>query len=346
MISQVMASSSEPAPNRKANPFQSSSQLSFSFCTDIGATNPFIMVSRAHLQNIQRLQMQGEQQARSLTMMQQPATLALSPHQLPMIQPPLNVDVNPILEQAVLAIQREYTPDSSNDIYDNKTTEYFQYCDYCYPFDNYNKVLDANRLYRFMLYQAFRNQKKRGGKRVTQNSIRFNLADYNEITQKYQTWMTGNSNAEPPEPKNPIQNSTMDQYKAVFRKVHKQQSAQRVTSSVWEQIWTLPIENLHKLVKQRRNCVRKATYAQKLEAEFVDKLDKLENELWDRGRGSHRSAGTWLRHRYCMLHTTSGILRCESIYHAELSDFLDLTLKKKEDPHPLTLMITQLPTGK
>jgi hypothetical protein len=59
--------------------------------------------------------------------------------------------------------------------------------------------------------------------------------------------MTGNSNAEPPEPDNPVQNSTMDQYKAVFRKVHKQQSAQRVTSSVWEQIWTLPIENLHKL---------------------------------------------------------------------------------------------------
>ena len=309
------------------------------------------MVSRAHLQNIQRLQTQRKQQARSLTMMQQPATLALSPQQLPMIQPPLNVDVNPLLEQAVLAMQHEYTPDSSNDIYDNKTKEYFQYCNCCYPLDYYNKVLDANKLYRFMFYQAFRSQKKRGGKRVTQNSIRFDLADYNEMTQKYQTWMTGNSNAEPPEPDNPVQNSTMDQYKAVFRKVHKQQSAQRVTSNVWEQIWTLPVENLHKLVKQRRNCVRKATYAEKLEAEFapyaaVDKLDKLEYEFWDRGRGSQRSAGTLLRHRYCMLHTTSGILRCESIYRAELSDFLDLTLKKKEDPHPLTLMITQLPTGK
>jgi hypothetical protein len=227
--------------------------------------------------------------------------------------------------------------------------EYFQYCDYCYPTDYYNKVLDANKLYRFMFYQAFRNQKKRGGKGGTEN--RFDPADYEEITEKYQTWMLGNSNAEPPEPNNPVQNSTMDQYKAVFRKVHKQQSAQRVTSSVWEQIWTLPLENLHKLVKERRNCVRKATYAEKLEAEFapytaVDKYDQLEYELWDRGRGSHRSAGTWLRHRYIMLHTTSGILRAESIYRAELSDFLELTLKKKEDPHPITLMITQLPTGK
>jgi hypothetical protein len=96
--------------------------------------------------------------------------------------------------------------------------------------------------------------KRKGGKRVTQNLIRFDLVEYNKITPKYQTWMMGNSNAEPLEPDNPVQNSTMDQYKAVFRKVHKQQSAQRVTRSVWEQIWTLPIENLHKLVKQRRNC--------------------------------------------------------------------------------------------
>jgi hypothetical protein len=113
------------------------------------------MVSRVHLQNIQRLQMQQKQQARSLTIMQQPAKLALSPQQLPVIPPPLNVDVNPLLEQAVLAMQREYTSDSSNDIYDNKMKEYFQYCNCCYPFDHYNKVLDANKLYRFMFYQAF-----------------------------------------------------------------------------------------------------------------------------------------------------------------------------------------------
>jgi hypothetical protein len=37
--------------------------------------------------------------------------------------------MNPILEQTVLAIQREYTPDNSNGIYDNKTEEYFQFCD-------------------------------------------------------------------------------------------------------------------------------------------------------------------------------------------------------------------------
>jgi hypothetical protein len=175
------------------------------------------------VQRLQREQMQ--QQAHSLVP-QQPAFFLFpgqQPHQpIQPIQPPLTVDMNPILEQTVLAIQRDYTPDNSNDIYYNKTKEYFQFCDYCYPTDNYNKVLDANKLYRFMFYQVFRNQKKRGGKRVTENSIRFDPVDYNLITTKYQTWMLGNSNVEPAKPALPVQNSTMDQYKAVFRKLHKQ----------------------------------------------------------------------------------------------------------------------------
>jgi hypothetical protein len=155
------------------------------------------------MQRLQRERMQ--QQAHSLVP-HQPAFF-LFPGQQPIqpIQPPLTVDMNPILEQTVLAIQREYTPDNSNDTYANKTKEYFQFCDYCYPTDNYNKVLDANKLYRSMLYQAFRNQKKRGGKRVTENSIRFDSVDYNLITTKYQTWMLGNSNVEQPEPALPVQ---------------------------------------------------------------------------------------------------------------------------------------------
>jgi hypothetical protein len=92
--------------------------------------------------------------------------------------------------------------------------------------------------------------KEKGGERETENLIQFDLVDYNLITKKYQTWMLGNSKEEPPEPGFPEQILTMNQYKADFRKLHKQQSAQRVTSSHWEQIWMLPLENLQKLVKQ------------------------------------------------------------------------------------------------
>jgi hypothetical protein len=280
-------------------------------------------------------------------------TMQHSPAVAAAVQSPMQADMNPVLEQAVLLIQKSYTPDSSNKIYDGKTIEYFQYCDYCYPHDIYSKILDAQKVYKFMFYQTFRSQKARGGPRVQNDQIviKFDAVKYEEVMARYQTWMSGNDGVEPPEPLKPVQLSTIDQYKAVFRYIHKQQCAKRVSSSVWEQIWTLPLVELHRLVKNRRGAVKKSNYEEKLEAEFapyaaVDKYDKIEHEMWIRGKHSHRSAGTWLRHRYCLLHTTSGILRCESMYGAELSDFLGLWIKKAEDPHPLFLMITQLALGK
>jgi hypothetical protein len=138
------------------------------------------MMSSNQILQMQRLQRERMQQQAHSPVPQQPAFFLFPGQQpqQPMIQPPLTVDMNPILEQTVLAIQREYTPDNSNNIYDNKTKEYFQFCDHRYPTDNYNKVLDANKLNRFMFYQAFRNQKKRGGERVTENLVQFDPVDY------------------------------------------------------------------------------------------------------------------------------------------------------------------------
>ena len=54
-----------------------------------------------------------------------------------------------------------------------------------------------------------------------------------------------------------------------------------------------------------------------------------------------------LRHRYCLLHLTSGILRCESLHRAELSDFLGITIPKKDtDVHAMYVMVNQIAFGK
>jgi hypothetical protein len=91
-------------------------------------------------------------------------------------------------------------------------------------------------------------------------------------------------------------------------------------------------------------------YDDKLEAEFapytaVMQYDQIEQDLWKHGDTNICPACTWLWHRFCLLYTTSGILWCKSLYHAELSDFLRLDMKKPEDMHPclLYLMILQIP---
>ena len=72
----------------------------------------------------------------------------------------------------------------------------------------------------------------------------------------------------------------------------------------------------------------------------------IEQRLWNKGAHNKRSAVTQLRNRYVLTHTTSGILRFESLRKAELSDFLALNIKRKKDVHSCTVMVTQLPTGK
>jgi hypothetical protein len=255
------------------------------------------------------------------------------------------------LEQTVLRITSEYRPASSSTIYDAKSNEYFQYCTSCYPNDPYAKVLSQYKVYRFIFYQSFRNAKKRGGTQAQRESgAKFLRSDYDSVMDTYKLWLASNDGMAPPEPTKPVGKQTIDQYKAVLRWIYKNQTAQRVLGLVWDQIWTLPCSQLHQVVKERRSAIKKMNYEEKLEAEFapyvaVEQYDKIEEELWKRGDNNIRSACAWLRHRFCLLYTTSGILRCESLYRAELSNFLGLVMKKPEDVHPLYLMISQIPQG-
>ena len=110
---------------------------------------------------------------------------------------------------------------------------------------------------------------------------------------------------------------------------------------------------MYKHVQERAPIVKKATYEEKVNGAFapytiVEKYDAIEDALWaDSKTVGCRNIGAGLRNRYALLHLTSGILRCESLYRAELSDFLGITLNQSEtDIHPPYIMINQIPLGK
>ena len=74
-------------------------------------------------------------------------------------------------------------------------------------------------------------------------------------------------------------------------------------------------------------------------------MDEVEQKMWSKST-KIKGTGSWFRNRFVFLYTTAGILRSESLFRAELSDFLSIRVKKAEDIHPLLLMITQIPEGK
>jgi len=155
------------------------------------------------------------------------------------------------------------------------------------------------------------------------------------------------------EPKKPVGKAVFLQYKAMLRKLYKEQTARRVINMHWDGIWTEAFEDLEKHVKDRVPRKKKETYEEKACGEFApyivaEKYDEIEEALWLAGFApARRSVNCALRHRFCFLYLTSGVLRSESLYRAELSNFMSLRVPKKDkDVHAMYLMINQIAIGK
>lgn len=259
-----------------------------------------------------------------------------------------------VFEQAVLRQISDSRPTSTRYARDPKIAEFYAYCQTVFCNDRYMNNIDSVKVYKFMFYQAMREPRQRGGGK-NRPCMKFDHADYLSVTGKYSEWMEGEitnaSRGPPPEPDNPVSESTFAQYKGCLRWIWKEQQARRVTQLTWPQIWTLACDNLHQLVKTRRPATKKKNYHEKVDYEFapytvVEEFPKIEDEMWVNGYGSVRSASAWLRHHYCLLQSTSGILRCESLFKAELSDLLGVTVRHDHDPHPIYVVVMQIATGK
>ncbi len=98
--------------------------------------------------------------------------------------------------------------------------------------------------------------------------------------------------------------------------------------------------------------IRQANYMEKLNHEFAlnqaiaEDFPKIEEALWEKGVLNYHSTYTYLRHYFCLLFSTSGIIRCESLYKVEFSDWFGLSYKQETDVHAFFMMIMQISTGK
>ena len=75
-------------------------------------------------------------------------------------------------------------------------------------------------------------------------------------------------------------------------------------------------------------------------------VKKLEDAMFLRGVGNGlRAAYASMRNRFVFLYSKTGVLRCESIYKAELSDISHVKSKAPKDVHQWTALIMQISQG-
>lgn len=266
-----------------------------------------------------------------------------------------NDDIN-VLNAIVHQIEDENRGLNTKAAYFPKINEYQAYCDHVYK-DDVNKYhLNQKRMFNFIFYQAFREQKTRGGKRCEQPPL-FDKVMYDAVVSKYKTWQenhASSSNYETcPEPQKPVHYQTITTYRAALRKVWQVQVASSITSLSWDNVWTVSLQSMYDMVKKRRARINKKNYKEKVDHDFapymcLEHVPDIESAFWMKGcHGTHRGAFSSLRNRSCFLYTFRGVLRHESLNSAELSDMLMVAeLKTPQDPHPLDILVNQLATGK
>ena len=154
----------------------------------------------------------------------------------------------------------------------------------------------------------------------------------------------------PLEPEDPVGEATISLYKTVIHTIYVEQTAKRIQSRTWDQVWTLPLQNLHNLVEIRQATAAKCNYKEKFDQDFApyeiaEEFPTIEQQMWNKCK-CNRSTAAWIRHRFCLLFSTNGILRCESLFKADLSDFVGLWTKATTDVHPIYIMIMQIAQGK
>ena len=267
---------------------------------------------------------------------------------------PSELDNN--LTSSITEQTKAITPEATSKQYDPKIREYKAFCDHAYSNDTFPHSLTKWKLYRFMYYQSFREQKKRGGRRRNPPPI-FDAQEYDRIISYYHTNNEASSETmltNMPNPKKPIKAMMFEAYKSALRRYHRTLQNEGLCNDVWEIIWAAPHDELRTFVQTRQVRVDRANYVEKIGREFepyaaVETYGLIEQAMWEKSAQNTklRDVTSQIRHRYCLLHLTSGILRCESLYRAELSDFMGLQLPQRDnDIDPMYIMVNQISEGK
>jgi hypothetical protein len=233
--------------------------------------------------------------------------------------------------------------------YDPKVLEFKSFCSFvfsCEP-EFVRDLVTPDKVFNFMFYQCYREKRKAGGKGKGSGGT-FPVVDYNRVMDQYRN----TSREEWTLPMNPLGYSAINTYRSSIQGLFKEQQAQRANSYVWEQIWNIRCEDLAQLMKKRKTVISRALYEEKVDHQFssykaTGQGVAIENEFFKRSCDTNlRSAFSWTRNRFVFLFTKCGILRCESVYKAELSDLLHVKGKAPKDVHGWAVLVMQIAVGK
>ncbi len=148
-----------------------------------------------------------------------------------------------------------------------------------------------------------------------------------------------------------IGHSCMKQYWAAVIDLHTRQWQYGSRTAPKIPLMTPEIKALMDNVKTRKKRIAKKNFEEKLTCEFspyacVSEVPSIEKVLFDHHGATQVYGISALRDRFCFNMTTSGILRGESLFKADLSDLCDLIHKDTTNGQEVHIMVMRIAIGK
>ena len=216
--------------------------------------------------------------------------------------------------------QKEHEEDNTALAYGAKQKEYNMYCDHVEPHPrlatDHKYIITPRNFYNFLYYQSRRSKYSKNKKGKA-----FNKAECDKIRDD-PTWCA----------KKPIGWNCLNQYKCGLQEIwDKQVEAGKISYSK-DQLISKSVKELMKVVKTRKVHLSKKNFEEKVTAHMApyaaaEELPRLEEFLWCKKNKSSAYCVASFRDRYCLLQSTFGILRGESLFLSELSDLIDLLFR-------------------
>ena len=124
----------------------------------------------------------------------------------------------------------------------------------------------------------------------------FDVADYNRVMAEFKT--EDGKTVGYTKPKKPVGYQCFNSYKATIKQLYHDQQAQHNLTGAWETVWQPRFKVLRKHVQMRKQRVRKANYAEKIDATFnpyaaVEKYSNIKDELWKLGTTAFSGRSVW-----------------------------------------------------
>ena len=241
--------------------------------------------------------------------------------------------------------------------YDKIIFEYLEYCEHArgsWPDPASRYVVSHDNIAEFVVYQAFREKRKRDKayelKLRDSGNEKFDKEDFDRVMNSIDSAIHANQPLR--EPDNGCAVSHIAQVRAAMRRLHKTQVNEQTNSIPWEQVWQNDLEDLARMVASRKTRQDKKNYVEKVDDvstayEVVSHLQPIENWFFLRGNmACQRTTFAGLRNRYFYLRTLQSLLRGESLMKEDLSDQFLVKFQGKRDPHEMEILMSQVATGK